>query len=240
MRHKLLSIAQSIRLPSICILCNQVHKNTLAVCSHCIALITPLGPSCQHCAYPLYDDSHLICGYCIKKPPHFDNAIIAYRFEEPLRSLLHRFKYHAGLYLGPFLGQLILNAWQKRPSQPQCLIPVPMHPKKLKIRGFNQSAILVQFLAKKLNLPYDLKCCQKIINTSPQAQLDGDKRAQNIRNAFHIKPLPYSHVAIIDDLLTTGCTANELAKMLKNAGVKQVDVWCCARTISGSVSTRLV
>ena len=186
MRHKLLSIAQSIRLPSICVLCNQFHKSELAVCYECIALISPLGPSCQHCAYPLYDDSHLVCGYCIKKPPYFDHTTIAYRFEEPLRSLLHRFKYHAGLYLGPLLGQLILNAWQKNPSQPQCLIPVPMHPQKLKMRGFNQAAVLVRFLAKKLNIPYDLSSCQKIINTQPQAQLDGDKRAQNIRDAFTI------------------------------------------------------
>lgn len=233
MRQKLLSITQSIRLPSICVLCNQFHKNTLAVCSECITLMTPLGSSCRHCAFPLYDSQHLVCGYCIKQPPHFDSTTVAYRFEEPLRSLLHRFKYHHGLYHGPFLGQLIINAWQQKPTRPQCLIPVPMHPQKLKSRGFNQAAILVRLLAKKLQIPYDLSSCQKIVNTLAQAQLDGDKRALNMRGAYKIKELPpYTHVALVDDLLTTGSTANELAKMLKKSGIARVEVWCCARTVN--------
>jgi ComF family protein len=232
MRQKLWSIAQSLRLPSICTLCNQFHKNSLSVCFHCMEFIIPLSLACQYCAYPLPDKQYLHCGQCIKNPPAFDKALIAYTFEEPLRSLLHQFKYHDGLYLGTFISELMLKALDPQTVKPQCLIPVPMHPKRLKERGFNQAAILTRLLAKQLNLPYDLTSCQKIINTAPQASLNGDQRQKNIHKAFFCQQLPYEHVTIIDDLLTTGSTANELARTLKKEGVKTVDIWCCARTIS--------
>ena len=203
----------------------------MAVCSYCIALMPLLGQACRYCAYPLPDTSHLVCGNCIKKRPYFDCTMIHYPFEEPLRSLLHQFKYHHGLYLGSFLSHLILQSLQNHTNMPQCLIPVPMHPKRIKLRGFNQAVILTRWLAKKLQLPYDITSCKKIINTEPQATLNGEQRQRSLRHAFKTQKLPYKHVAIIDDLLTTGSTANELAFTLKKSGVAQVDVWCCARTI---------
>lgn len=232
MRLKLASITQTMRLPSICVLCNQANPSPLAVCSECISLLPQLGPSCTHCANPLPDAFYPICGACIKKKPHFDLAAIAYSFEEPIRTLLHRFKYQNGLYLGPFLGQLIFNAKeQKKLPTPECLIPVPLHASKIKHRGFNQTLILTQFLAKRLHIPYDVKHCRKITNTLAQAHLDKIKRSGNIKKAFVVDKLPYRHIALVDDLLTTGSTLNELAKQLKKAGVCQVDIWCCARTI---------
>lgn len=230
MRQKLLIVAQRLRLPSICVLCHQFHQGQFAVCAPCIAFMNPLGIACQHCAYPLADNHYLLCGHCIKKPPHFDNTFITYRFEEPLRSLLHQFKYHSGLYLASFLSHLIFQSIHKQSVMPQCLIPVPMHPQRIKLRGFNQAAVLTQNLAKKLKLPYDLSSCQKIINTEPQASLDKTERQKNLRHAFRCKEMPYQHIALIDDLLTTGSTVNELARVLKKAGVQRVDVWCCART----------
>ncbi|WP_226905481.1 ComF family protein [Legionella antarctica] len=231
MRQKLHSITQTLRLPSICILCNQFHKSTLAVCSSCIEFIKPLGPACQHCATPLPDKDYPVCGQCIQKPPHFDRALVNYRFEEPLRSLLHHFKYNNGLYLSSFLSQIMLHSAQNQSISAQCLIPVPMHSKRLKQRGFNQAALLAKRLARKLNLPYDATTCQKIINTTPQASLNSEQRKKNLHHAFHAGPLPYEHVILIDDLLTTGCTANELARTIKKTGVQKVDLWCCARTV---------
>jgi ComF family protein len=202
------------------------------VCTPCIELMPPLGPACQHCAYPLPDADYLVCGHCIKKPPHFDRAFVGYKFEEPLRSLLHHFKYHNGLYLSSFLSHLIVQSVHNQPEMPECLIPVPMHAQRIRSRGFNQAAILAQALAKKLQIPCDLSRCQKIMNTVPQASLDREQRQKNLRCAFISKKLPYQHVALIDDLLTTGATANELALTLKKSGVKRVDIWCCARTVS--------
>lgn len=231
MRLKIGILTQNLRTYSQCILCNQPHRHKMAVCLHCIELMPLLGPCCRHCAYPLPDTHLLLCGRCIKKAPYFDQTHINYAFEEPLRSLLHQFKYHSGLYLGSFLSHLITRSLPDAFTMPQCLIPVPMHPQRIKRRGFNQAAVLTQSLAKTLKLPYDFIHCQKIRNTEPQAFLDRKQRQKNLHQAFSSSKLPYHHVAIIDDLLTTGSTANELARTLKNTGVQRVDVWCCARTI---------
>jgi ComF family protein len=229
--QKLLSVTQSLRLPSICTLCNQFHKGQLAVCNACIDLLPRLETVCHYCAYPLPKTNYLVCGNCIKKPPYFDRASITYSFEEPIRSLLHHFKYHNGLYLASFFSHLIMRSVIASNKRPQCLIPVPMHPHRIKQRGFNQAAILTKILAQTLQLPYHLTYCQKIINTAPQASLDQKQRHKNLRQVFKAKTLPYQHVALIDDLLTTGSTANELALTLKKTGVQKIEVWCCARTL---------
>ncbi len=231
MRYKIASISQRLRLPSICVLCNQYHRERIAICSPCLQLLSPIGPACYHCALPLPESDFSICGHCCKKKPSIDNAIAAYHFEEPLRTLLHEFKYHEGLYLCSFFATLIMKALPPEALQTQCLLPVPMHPKRLQQRGFNQAAELVKQLGRRLKIPYHLSHCKKIIHTAPQADLNAKQRQRNLHNAFHAEPLPYQHVTLIDDLLTTGSTANELARVLKKQGVRRVDVWCCARTI---------
>lgn len=231
MRQILRRISQGLSLPSLCILCNQFHKEKWAICSFCQDLMPPLGPCCQQCAHPLAATNYLKCGQCIKNPPPFDNAYISYPFEEPLRGLLHRFKYQQALYLGSFLSQLMSIAFPKEKITNSCLIPVPMHSSRIKQRGFNHAAVLARLLAKQFKLPFDLTSCKKIINTQPQASLNSQQRQSNLAHSFKVSPLPYSHVILIDDLLTTGSTAKELAKTLKKAGVERVDVCCCARTI---------
>ena len=229
MRHKIASISQRLRLPCICVLCNQYHCKQRAVCAACQAYIKPIGIACRYCALPLPNSDFLICGHCCKKKPNVDHVIAACHYEEPLRTLLHEFKYHEGLYLGSFLADLIIKALPKLAIQTECLIPVPMHPLRLRQRGFNQALELVKQLSKNLELPYNISNCAKITNTAPQASLNAKQRRQNLRHAFQIKPLPYQHITLVDDLLTTGSTVNELANALKQQGVAHVDVWCCAR-----------
>jgi len=195
----------------------------------------PLGPACNHCAQPLPDTTFLICGRCCKKKPYFDQTITGYVFKEPLRTLLHIFKYQEGLYLSTLFANLILNSLPPRAKETECLIPVPMHRQRLRQRGFNQAAELVKHLGHQLKIPYDLSSCQKIINTAPQAGLDANQRRKNLRHAFSVPRLSYQHVTIVDDLITTGSTSNELAKLLKKQGIARVDVWCCARVIEGMV-----
>ncbi|PJD96039.1 MAG: amidophosphoribosyltransferase [Legionella sp.] len=233
MRHKLSSIAQKMHLPTLCVLCRQFHKDNMAVCKDCIAFFPTLTHGCSLCAYPLPQSHHPICGHCIKNPPWFNQTITMYPFIEPLRGLLHRFKYKNGLYLSSFFGQLILNGWQKRQTPlPQCFIPVPMHPKKIRTRGFNQTVLLARFLSRQLHIPYYLDLCQKTIHTQPQMELDKRKRASNMQQAFRVNPQHHTHIALIDDLLTTGNTANQLAKQFKQAGAQTVEVWCSARAIN--------
>lgn len=231
MRQKLASITQKLRLPAICSLCNQFHRDKFPVCTYCIQFISPLGAVCPRCAHPLPDQHAALCGHCLKNPKHFNKVWVGYVFEEPLRSLLHQFKYHKGLYLKNFLCMLMLEALKEKTKPSQCLIPVPMHSDRLKKRGFNHAAVLTRYLAKQLQMPYNLHACRKILNTAPQAALDSKQRQHNLKHAFYCDPLPYTHVTLVDDLMTTGCTANEVALSLLSAGVRQVDIWCCAKAV---------
>ena len=231
MRHKIASISQRLRLPAICSLCNQYHPGHHAICTACQDHFRLIGPACYHCALPLPASDFLVCGHCCKEKPAVDQVIAPYAFEEPLRTLLHEFKYQEGLYLGSFLTSLISQALPMTATETECLIPVPMHPKRLRQRGFNQAAELTKKLSRSLTIPYELNHCKKQINTTPQARLNKKERQKNLNQAFHAEPLPYQHITLIDDLLTTGSTVNELARVLKNQGVKRVDVWCCARVV---------
>ncbi|MBA2652357.1 MAG: ComF family protein [Tatlockia sp.] len=234
MRQKIASITQMLRLPSVCVLCQQYHSQPVAVCEPCISLFKQIGPACHYCAHPLPDEKFLVCGFCCKQKPFFDRTITSYVFEEPLRTLLHDFKYKEALYLRSFLVKLMLDglANSGQTLQTECLVPVPLHSKRLRQRGFNQSAELCKLLAKKLKITCELNLSKKIINTQPQVNLESKQRRKNLRQAFQTKPSHYEHITLIDDLMTTGSTANELAKMFKQQGVKQVDLWCCARAVN--------
>lgn len=142
--------------------------------------------------------------------------------------VLHEFKYRAGLYLSSYLTKLMMDALPTGYTT-DCLVPVPMHPKRLRHRGFNQAAELTKQLSRHLKLSYDLTYCRKQVNTAPQAGLNAEARRKNLRDAFQVKTSDYKHVTLIDDLMTTGSTANELARVLKKQGVIRVDLWCCAR-----------
>lgn len=220
-----------LRLPSVCVLCHRYHQEPLAVCQLCSDLFKKIGPACSYCAYPLPDETFLVCGLCCKEKPLFDKAVIGYVFEEPLRTLLHDFKYKEAFYLRSLLVKLMVETLTGDNLQTQCLVPVPLHPKRLRQRGFNQAAELCKLLAKKLNLNYDLNLCKKLIHTEAQVSLASKQRRKNLRQAFQSKPSHYQHITLIDDLMTTGSTANELARAFKQQGVARVDLWCCARTV---------
>ena len=224
------NLIQHIRPASYCPVCSQKHRQFFALCMPCEKLLPRLGPACKHCATPLPDTTTLLCGPCAVKTPALDYVYTAFRYEEPLRSLLQAFKYQESLYLTTFFSHLIQLSLTEDAKQTECLIPVPMHSKRLKERGFNQSVLLTKQLAKETKLNYTLTACKKIIHTAQQAQLDRQSRQINLNNAFIIKPLPFEHVTIVDDLITTGCTANTIARNLKQSGVTRVDLWCCAKT----------
>ncbi len=178
---------------------------------------------------PLTSTEFDVCGACIKQKPPLEKTIAPFYYQEPLRHLLHLFKYQQGLYLSDFLSNLIIDALNPEILNTACLIPVPMHRKKMQQRGFNQAVELTKQLAKKLNKPYGLDYCKKIINTPPQASLSAKQRLTNLKQAFTTTLPPYQHITLIDDLLTTGSTANQLAFAFKQQGVTRVDLWCCAR-----------
>jgi len=128
------------------------------------------------------------------------------------------------------LGDLMAQRF-KHEKQPDVLIPIPLHINRLDQRGYNQSLEMAKRIALWTNIDVNHTICQRVKDTAQQARLSTKERRHNIKNAFQVNKLPkhWQHVVLIDDVMTTGSTANELTKVLFHAGVERVDVWCCAR-----------
>lgn len=117
---------------------------------------------------------------------------------------------------------------------PQCLIAVPLHPKRLRERGYNQALEIARPLAKSLAIKLENNLCQRVKHTPPQTDLKLKDRRVNLRHAFHINTIKhYRHIAIIDDVITTGQTVQELARVFRLAGVETIEVWAVARVKLG-------
>jgi ComF family protein len=214
-----------------CYLCNLKNDSTEIICSLCQSFFTPNTKNCQQCAHPLPLMAKKSCGLCLTNPPYFDSTQAPYLYEDPLKYLLLNFKFNHHLFLSKFLSQLIIkNLKFNTRKMPDYLLPVPLYKKRIRERGFNQAIEITRTISQILNIPYDSTTCSRVKYTSPQSSLKAAHRKKNMKNAFKVKSTEYAHVAIIDDIMTTGATVNELARVLKSQGVKIVDVWCCART----------
>ena len=159
-------------------------------------------------------------------------TLAALRYETPIPSLVADAKFHGHLNAVRLLGHLLAEAVSLVAAPlPQALIPVPLHPDRLAVRGYNQSVEIARVVGHALALPVDIFCCRRVLATPPQAGLDERARRRNIRGAFTAQsPFPWEHVAILDDVMTTGSTATELTRVLRRAGAARVEVWAAART----------
>jgi len=145
--------------------------------------------------------------------------------------LIADFKYRDKLYLTDVFADLMVEHLQHT-TLPELLIPIPLHPRRLRQRGYNQALELAKSLSRKLAIPISMDTLIRSRDTVPQASLPYDQRKRNMRRAFnvHSSSLP-RHIALIDDVLTTGHTANAAAKLLRHEGVTTIELWTIARTI---------
>jgi ComF family protein len=152
------------------------------------------------------------------------------RYAPPVDYLLQQMKFHQKLELVPLMAELIAGSVSRREGElPQVLLPVPLHHTRLRERGYNQALELAREISGRLGIPVDWQTCRRQRNTLAQTSLQGKERRSNLKGAFEsLGGLP-SHVAIIDDVVTTGATVQEFAKTLRKAGVETVEVWACAR-----------
>lgn len=214
-----------------CRLCGGLANNPVSLCNGCLADL-PLNPfPCPRCGSVLAHATALPCGECQRQPPQFDHAHIPYCYAPPLIPFITSLKFHGRLADARLLGNLLLASLRSASYPlPECLIPVPLHPLRLRERGFNQALELARPLSQHLHLPLEPHVVQRHRQTRPQSELSGAKRRRNLRNAFQlVAPIPYQHVALIDDVVTTGSTLNELAKVLRQGGVKTIQIWAIAR-----------
>lgn len=170
----------------------------------------------------------MICGRCLQRPPAFDEVLSPLRFETPINRLIHAFKFRGDLAAGRLLAELLADATADR--TPDLLLPVPLHPRRIRQRGFNQSLEIARQLGRKRRIPVASKLLSRTRDTPSQHILPAKQRRANIQGAFQVKQkLPGAHIALIDDVLTTGHTAAEIAHILKQSGAARVEVWVVAR-----------
>ncbi len=219
-----------------CALCAAPARQAYPVCVDCEADLPWLDGGCRVCALPLALDG-LTCGACHRRRPAFQRVEALWYYGFPIDSLITRFKHQAHWPLGRLMAELLGMALQHRfaegLSRPDRLIPVPLARRRLRQRGFNQAAMLAQWLSKALGIDCDPDCVARTRDTPAQQQLQATARRRNLRQAFQVRDpgaVEGLHLAIVDDVLTTGATAQALARLLRQAGARRVDVYCLART----------
>jgi ComF family protein len=211
-----------------CVLCG-AGGGTALVCDACRRdLPSAPAPACPTCAAP--SDGH-VCGACLQDPPAFARTIAALRYAFPADELIHALKYRDQLPLAPLFADLLLHA-VKRAPRPDVLVPMPLHPQRARERGFNQVLEIAKPLAHALDIPIDFGLLSRSRNTTPQVALPLAQRHVNMRGAFTCpQPIGGKHVALLDDVMTSGATLNEAARTLRRAGATEISVWVVARAL---------
>ncbi|MGY0651799.1 double zinc ribbon domain-containing protein [Luteimonas sp. A537] len=237
-----------------CLVCGEPARGRLDLCPDCEAGLPWMPPCCLSCAMPLSTPAPLagaataatpipipippqpartpqprLCSACQHDPPPLSEVHAAFLYGFPLDRLLPRLKFHRDLAAGRLLAQAMAASFAGL-ARPDVLVPVPLHRARLRQRGYNQALELARPLGRALALPVHAGLLLRVRNTSAQSRLDADARIGNLRDAFvvagHGAP---AHVALVDDVMTTGATLHAAADALFDAGVERVDAWICAR-----------
>lgn len=224
--------------PPLCHICRSfiADAGQLHICPACreqLPQVVP--PRCTRCGVPFAGGgSDHLCGRCLTDPPHFDAACSQLLYEGAARDLLHRFKYQHKTHLRRPLALLALEGLTEfiTGQKPDLIVPVPLHRSRLRSRGFNQAVLLGSVFSVRLALPMLVDGLVRIRWTEPQIELSADQRRSNVRDAFRCKrpeAVAGKRILLLDDVMTTGSTADECAKELKKAGAGYVLVATVAR-----------
>lgn len=210
-----------------CFVCRGGARELL--CAECAADLPRLAtPSCPVCALPT--PMGATCGRCLSQQPSYDSTSAALAYSFPTDVLVHALKFRGELALAPLLGELL--AERIPADRVNFLVPVPLSPARLRSRGFNQAAEIAQPIARKAGAKMELGILERVRDTPSQFDLPWSERQRNVRGAFAVSmPLLGAHIAVIDDVMTTGATLNEIASTLKAAGALRVVNWVVARTM---------
>lgn len=209
-----------------CFLCRGAAGELL--CASCDADLPRLaGGLCPRCA--LASPGGAVCGRCLARPPAFDAtfAVLAYRF--PADVLVQALKFRSELALAGVFGRLLAER-AAAAERVDLVVPVPLHPRRLRERGFNQAMEIARHAVRITGGRLDPHLCQRTVDTPAQFGLPMDARERNVRGAFQCRSFVGKRVAVVDDVMTTGSTLDEIARTLKNAGAERVVNWVIART----------
>ncbi len=232
--QKLMLRQLSYRLfPGHCLLCGSPSHRPRDLCRDCETDLPFNRPACLRCALPLPADQNTpnICGACIARPPPFEFCLAPLHYKFPVDSLVNAFKHQGKFSRGALLADFLVTELQYKNTLPELIVPVPLHWRRQFQRGFNQAAWLANYLGRRLAIPVDHSLLRRHRHTPHQQGQTRKQRLANLKGAFHLnRPVTGKRIAIVDDVMTTGSTARELAKLLVNAGAARVEIWCLART----------
>jgi ComF family protein len=229
---KWLNNAHRALFPPRCVLCEAKGDDGQDICSGCLGDLPLLGVTCSRCAMPLSDvTAASVCGRCLTHPPAFDRTVALCAYAPPVDYMIQQLKFAGQLFFAAVLGALLARHTASRIS-PERIIPVPLHASRLRERGFNQAMELARPIARHLSLPLDIRTCRKTRATAAQSGMSRRGRHSNIKHAFAVRgKLASAHIALVDDVMTTGSTVNELARVLKLHGAREVTVIVVARAV---------
>jgi len=218
-------------LPRHCVLCG-LFSGIENLCPPCAAELPHNPSACALCGLPLPAQPGKICGACLKKPPPWDGTVAGLKYEFPVDQLVCRFKFNRNLACGQALGRVLLEAIRNSSGPlPQAIVPVPLHRSRLFTRTFNQAHMLAQQLSRPLEIPVQHALLERTRRTRGQSGLDFSQRRKNVRGAFVCRRHSLKHVAIVDDVMTTGRTLEECTRSLKRSGARSVTAWVAARAV---------
>lgn len=214
--------------PPVCALCGDLlGKNEIYICAVCeVSLPHVTEPACFKCGKEISDNETELCEDCSRYTRSFVRGFPAMNYDEVFQESIAAFKYHGKRDYGKYFAYEIARSRGKDIAgvNPDVLVPVPLHKKKLRKRGYNQAEIIAGELGRRLDIPVDDKILIRAVNTLPQKRLNGIERENNLKNAFQSeeKRVKYNKIMLVDDIYTTGTTVEACTKILHDIGVKDI------------------
>lgn len=204
-------------------------SNEISICPACTNSLPWIGQACPGCARPQNFEG--LCRRCLKKPMPFDFAWAAFQLDSPVRQAIHTMKYGAGFLQAHLLGQLFAQKLGRRALPlPELIVPVPLHCRRLLVRGYNQSLELALTIRRSLEIQVEAGLARRVRATPDQIGQSRSQRQKNLRGAFSVDArVAGKHIALLDDVMTTGATLAELAHVARRAGATRIEAWAIAR-----------
>ena len=224
----------SLVFPATCLCC--MHKSNLPfdLCAYCYHQLPWVKERCYQCATPLTKEYlHILCEKCHESPPPFDAVKVLFEHTFPIDKMISKFKFgHMSLYanlFGTLMADQVLHHWYQDKAKPTKIVPMPLSDRRYVKRGFNQAFEIAKVVSRKTNIPIARHVATRIKPTLSQATLSKRKRAHNVKSAFLVEPNTLEHIAVIDDIFTTGHTVRALSVALQETGIQHIDIWCVCR-----------